>query len=304
MIFKDKLKEKKAPLVKEFESLFQLALKTQSHDGDLLLILLNGAFNDETMQGLSPYMIGIGKEGWSEQTHFEFIDMYRTHSISDETYVEYVKKHVWDPERQKQIEELTDEESLTIQVEMMIYLKIWEADMTIKKLYEFVRLVCGESYDWHFRVANSSRDATATGTRQDIIRQLIRDKVKPHSGVLNGILTSTYKTQLRNSIAHSNYSFLGRHIHPNNFIKDDPASQLKAVSFDEWIDIFHNTLMLQNELIGLSNMIWRHYSEIALKNNNLNEIRVTKADGSTELRNVYFREQHKDWVWESQMDKA
>jgi len=59
--------------------------------------------------------------------------------------------------------------------------------------------------------------------------------------------------------------------------------------------------MLQNGLIGLSNMIWKHYSDLALANKNLNEIRVVKADGSTELRNVYYRSDYKVWAWESQM---
>ena len=308
MIFKDKIKEKVKPISDEINSLFEIALKNQTHSGDLLLILSNGFYSEDIAERnktnpdkFSPYVIGMGKEGWSEHTHFDFIDLYRNHSIYKETYTEYIKHHECDPAKQKEIKQLRNEEGITIHVEMMIYLKIWEADMTIKKLYEFVRILCGESFNWHFKIAESNRDKSATGTRQDIIRELIRDKVRPFTETLYAILKVTYITQLRNSIAHSNYSFLGRHIHPNNFIKEDLASQLKAVSFDEWIDIFHNTLMLQNELIGLSNKIWKHYSDIALANKNINEIRITKSDGSVELRNVYYRSDFKEWVWESQM---
>jgi hypothetical protein len=308
MIFKDKIREKRAPIEHEINNLFEIALKNQTHSGDLLLLFANGFFSDDINEGnktnpnkFSPYVIGMGKEGWSEHTHFDFIDVYRRHSISKETYVEYIKKHQWDPTRQKEIEELTNDEGITIHVEMMIYLKIWEADLTIKKLYEFVRILNGEHYDWHFKISESNRDRSATGTRQDLIRNSIRDKIAPFSKQLNLILRETYLTQLRNSIAHSNYSFLGRHIHPNNYIETDPASQLKAISFDQWIDIFHNTIMLQNELIGLSNRIWKHYSDLALANSNLSEIRITKADGSTELKNLFYRAEYKEWVWESQM---
>lgn len=301
MIFKDKLSEKGKVINTEIQLLFEKALKSQTHSGDLLLVLINGFLTEDVPQGNSPYVIGMGKEGWSEHTHFDFIDLYRTESIEDEPYSEYIKRHEWDPARQQEIEQLRYKESISLHVEMMIYLKIWEADMTIKKLYEFVRILNGEHFDWHFKIAASNRDTDATGNRQDIIRNLVRDRVRLFSEHFYRVIKETYITQLRNSIAHSNYSFLGRHIHPNNYIKSDPASQLKAVSFDQWIDIFHNTIMLQNELIGLSNKIWKHYSDLALANNNLNEIRVTKADGTTELRNAYYRSDYKVWAWESQM---
>jgi len=301
MIFKDKISEKGKVIDAETKVLFEKALKSQSHPGDLLLILINGYLTEDLPKGNSPYVIGMGKEGWSEHTDFDFIDVYRTQSIHYELYSDYIKKHEWHPARQQEIEQLRYVEGISLHIEMMIYLKIWEADMAIKKLYELVRVLHGEHFDWHFKIDESSRDTDATGVRHEIIRKLVRDKVETISPILYKVIKETYITQLRNSIAHSNYSFLGRHIHPNNYIKADPASQLKAVSFDEWIDIFHNTMMLQNGLIGLSNMIWKHYSDLALANKNLNEIRVVKADGSTELRNVYYRSDYKDWAWESQM---
>jgi hypothetical protein len=68
--------------------------------------------------------------------------------------------------------------------------------MIIKKLYQFTRALNGEFYDWYFKVSESKRDKTSTGTRQNIIRLKIRDKVKPISTVLFDMIKLVYKAQI------------------------------------------------------------------------------------------------------------
>jgi hypothetical protein len=128
-----------------------------------------------------------------------------------------------------------------------------------------------------------------------IIRKLIRDRIEAHSPTLYQIIKDTYKTQIRNSIGHSNYSFLGRHIHPNNYIKEDPHSQIRAISFDEWIDIFHNTLILYNEYIRMNSLINDHYAQIANENGNTMEIFVTEKNGKQYPTYIEYRPEWKDW---------
>ncbi|MCD9015705.1 hypothetical protein [Parachryseolinea silvisoli] len=310
MIFKDKLVIVEKALNPEIHRLFTEALKTQSHESDLFLLHLNGSFNKDTAQWNAreirkrdAHVIGPGHEGHSEQAHYSFIDKYRRMNIAKMSLPEYLKLHEYSPERNAEIDELVDIEETTIQLEMLIYLKFWEADLIIKKLYQFVRLLNGEHYDWYFRVQESSRDADATGSRQDIIRLKIRDRLKKISPTIYQMIKDTYKTQLRNSIAHSNYSFLSRYIHPNNFVKEDLAAQLKAVSFDEWIDIFHNTISLHNQYINLDNMIHEHYREIARKNNNEVPVRVTDSKGNQYLLTVIYREEWDDWRYKQTDEK-
>ncbi|MEP2671571.1 MAG: hypothetical protein ABJH04_21380 [Cyclobacteriaceae bacterium] len=302
MIFSDKLKEIEKILSPELDKTFDLAMKNQSHPGDLLLIYINGFYRADTIelnkrlnQNLNPHVIGPNHEGWSEQTHYSFIHKYRTTNISKLLLPEYLKLHVYTPERRAEIDELVNIEETTIQLEMLIYLKFWEADSIIKKFYQFVRLLNGEHYDWYFKIQESSRDKGATGSRQDLIRLKIRDRLKDISPVFYKTIKETYLTQIRNSIAHSNYSTTSRHIHPNNYIADDPASQLKVVSFDQWIDIFHNTLILHNEYIRLNNRINETYRELAKKNNNEIEIRVTEENGKQYPLIVTYREEWNDW---------
>ena len=305
MIFTDKLNEKGKIIHTEMDNLLQLASKNQFHSGDLLLFYCNGFYEDSInitnpniTQKFNPHVIGPGSQGHSEITHYEFIHKYRTSHIHPMKYSEYVKQfemEKWDKLISDRNNELIDVEETSIQLEMLIYLKFWEADSIIKKLYHLVGMLYKEPYDWYFKISESARDKVGLGTRQDILRIKIRDRIKKFSPILHEIIKNTYKTQIRNSIAHSNYSFLGRSIHLNNFIKEDNASQMKTIPFDNWIDVFHNTLVLHNELIGICERINDHYSKIAKEHNNQIEILVTEKDGQQYPLLIEYREQYGDW---------
>jgi len=246
-------------------------------------------------------MISPNKEGLSDHSHYEFIHNYRTQAISHLTHEEYIKLHEWLPERKKEIDELVATESMSIQLEMLIYLKVWEADLFIKKLYQLTLLSLGESYNWHFSIAESSRDKEATGTRETIIRKKVRNRLQKKYPTIYSAIKNAYKTQIRNSIAHSNYSFLSRNIHPNNYIKKDKASQLHSISFDEWIDMFHDTMVLYNQIIRCFNNVDLLYAKVAAENKLLMEIRINRKDPSekTEYHLLKYRQEWKDWKWNS-----
>jgi len=305
MIFKDILQDKGAKLSLEIDRLLGHALKNQKHVGNLLLLYVNGFFQEDILawhkhrdEKLNPHVIGPGSEGHSEHAHYDFIHKYRTTHIHPMKHAEYVKQFVmekWDKEISDRNTVLIETEETTIQLEMLIYLKFWEADMIIKKLYQFVRILQGQDYDWYFKIANSARGENATGNRQDIVRLKIRDQLKDISPLLYDLIKETYKTQIRNSIAHSNYSFLNRVIGLNNFIEKDPASQLKRISFDEWISIFHNTLVLHNEYISMNNAINVHYGKIAMENGMVVPVLITEKDGKQYEMLLEYRDTYKDW---------
>lgn len=304
MIFIDKIKELDKKLDPEFDKLLDLAWKNQSHIGDLLLVNINGfydknmhEFNAHSDQKLNPHVFGPGLEGLSERAHYSFIHKYRTTNISNYAYPDYLKLHEWSSERSEEINKLVDFEETTIQLEMLVYIKFWEADLVIKKFYQFVRIILGEQYDWYFKVEESSRDKEATGSRQDLIRLKIRDRLKAISPIFYDLIKNTYKTQIRNSIAHSNYSFLGRNIHPNNYIEKDPSAQIKSLSFNDWVDIFHNTLAIHNQYIRMNNRINDFYGELALKNGNEMEIRITEKEGKQYPLIVEYQPEWKNWVY-------
>lgn len=308
MIFKDKFEEKSKVISPEIDRLLQIAWEKQAHVGDLLLFRINGTYQEDTLlwnknnpdDRRNPHVIGPGTEGHSEQAHYSFINKYRTTHIHEMNHADYVKQFImkdFTEEKRKKNDELIGVEETTIQLEMLIYLKFWESDMIIKKFYQFTRALNGQHYDWYFKVSESNRDKSSTGTRQKIIRDEIRDKIEPHSETLYQIITDVYNTQIRNSIAHSNYSFLDRNIHPNNYIKEDPHSNILFLSFDDWIDKFHSTIVLHNEYIRMNNLINEHYAKIASKQNNTIEILVTEKDGKQYPFYLEYRPKWQDWTF-------
>ncbi|MGI4737215.1 MAG: hypothetical protein ACRYG7_18770 [Janthinobacterium lividum] len=302
MLFIDQIQAKDSELRPEFERLFALAIINQSHPGDLLLLLENGTYNPEVLEyagaNLNPHVIGPGTAGWSYMTHYKFINMYRQR-VYESTYVEYlakiaelVAKQDWSTR-----DKLEEAEAISIQLESLIYLKIWESDFVIKRFYEFARILSGESFDWHFKVtpATGSKKDPSTGTRQGIIREKVRDKVRSVSDVLYTSLFTAYKSQVRNSIAHSNFSIQSRYIHLNNFDPQDLGAQLKTVSFDDWVAMFHHTLALYNGLIGLGNKILAHYEEVAAKQNNRIEVMVPDKSGTLQPIIIVYRPEFRDF---------
>lgn len=307
MLFIDKLNIKTQELQPEFEKLFRDILNNQTHEGDLLLVRINGfyhpeAHNWDNVENKSPYMIGLNDEGHSDLLHYKFIDDYRKKSISNLNYDEYLAKHIWSDENAKAIKDLTEEEGMSIQLEMLVYLKIWEADLFIKKLYQLVNLSLGEPYDWHFKIKESNRNQEpTTGKREEIIRKKIRDKIKSIYPKLYSAIENAYKTQVRNSIAHSTYYFAGRYIHLGNYIKDDMHSQLQVLSFNDWIDMFHDTIVIYNQLIGFTNGIDALYSKVAYDNNLLFQVRLHKQDpiDAVEYYMLKYRPEFNDWGFAS-----
>ncbi len=307
MLFRNILNQKTAAIQPEFDRFLNETFNNQSHPGDLLLVHENGFYNPETHkwtnlpEKLSPYMIGPSKEGHSEQLHHKFIGSYINRSVSEQPFDEYVKLHQWTEEKAKDIEKLAEEEAESVQLEMLIYLKIWEGDAFIKKFYQLARLNAGLDYEWHFSIVESSRDKKAIGTRDEIIRKKIRNFFKDKYPAIYGAFKNAYKSQVRNSIAHSKYSILGRYIHLNNYIEEDQYSQIEVVSFDEWVDIFHDTIVLYTQQTRLLNMIQEFYSHLATQNDLLMEVRVTRTDPEprTEYHLLKHRLQWKDWYWEA-----
>lgn len=300
MLFRDKLDEIRLALDMEFENLFQKALANQAHSGDLLLIVINGFFDEEIGRApisegsnLSPYLIGPSYSGHADNTHYNFIHQYRT-KIAEWTYPEYLKLHEYSPEREEEINHLLEKEYLSIHLESLIYLKIWEGDHFIKTWFQFVQVLQGKPYDWHFKIISNNKEK-GTGKRQDLIRTEIRDKIKIFSEPIYKTMKRAYLTQIRNSIAHSNFSFQGRNFHLNNYVKNDKSHQLKYLEFDDWVEMFHSTIMLHNFYIRLKNKINRFYGEKYLKDKNGVEIRICKADGNTQYKLLEFRQEFEDW---------
>ena len=305
MLFEELLNKKYGELIVEFDNLHDLIVKNQTHDSDLLLVHLNAFYNPDihnwnnTEQKMSPYMFGPNHEGHSENTHHSFIGQYIKHNTSSETLENHLQNLVYTEEKRGEIDQINFDEAISIQTEMLIYLKIWESDTFIKKFFQLANLSFGIAYDWHYKLQTTSREKGATGTRDVIIRTKIRDRFKQSIPRLYDAFKNTYNFQIRNSIAHSQYSILGRSILLNNYIKNDPYSQLRKQSFEEWIERFHETLVLYTLYHKLLDAINDNYGIVASQMDNCLPIRISRKDPKEEIeyKIVYYRASFRDWGW-------
>lgn len=166
----------------------------------------------------------------------------------------------------------------------------------LKGLYQLGRLLTGKPYVWDFKL-NVGVDNSGIATSQELIRTHIRDVIEPFSQPVYDALKTAYKSQIRNSIAHSNYSFLGRNIHPNNSNENAGYAQISSLSFDDWVEMFNATLLLHDSYNWFKNEINSYYSQLADENGNKLEIQINKLDGSTVYTDVSYRSDFNDWRW-------
>jgi len=303
MIFQDILNKKHQIIQPEFDKLLGICEQNQTHYGDLLLVHQNGFYNpevhtwDNVEEKLSPYVMGPGNEGHSEHTHHEFIGKYINGNINTQSLQDYLESVKYDSNPADKIQALENAEAFSIQQEMLIYLKIWESDAFIKSLYQLARIANSEAYDWHFKIKENPNDHNATGSRGEIIRTLIRDKFKTILPQLYNSFKNAYKSQVRNAIAHSQYIALGRYITLNNYDKNSKYDTMPSVSYNDWIDMFHETIVIYSSYNRLLTAILNHYHKIAALNNNLFEIRLNRIDPviSTEYREVQYDPMFRMW---------
>ncbi len=296
MLFSDLMQQEGQTLEPEFERLFQLVVANQHHSGDLILLQENGSYDPSVLDfsgpKLNPHVIGPGRIGWAYFTHYQFINWYRQTHMAKVSRVEWLAKieELTQAQNWEERDKFYELEAGTIHLETLIYLKVWESDYIIKTLYEFVRLLEGKPYDWYFKVKESARDTEGTATRQDIIRKHIRNKLESLSPILFNAVKASYLTQLRNSIAHSYFIFQSDYMQLGNDIANDPHSQLIAISFSEWADKFHKTMMIYNGVIGILNRARQYNHELLERQNNIAEVFVTDirpGKGTYTLQVVY-----------------
>ena len=154
-------------------------------------------------------------------------------------------------------------------------------------------LALGKPYDWHLNIPEYSRE----GSKQEIIRNEIRDRLIDICPKFYSLIKGTYLTQIRNAIAHSQFYMGGRIIGYLNY-SDDPQAYcpIRVLTYIEWAEYFHNTLLLHNALKRNLDKYQDKYYEETRKTGFI-EVRITKDDNSILLERLGLKKQGKDWTW-------
>jgi hypothetical protein len=298
MLFNEILKQKYDKLSPLFEELFELAIKKQTHSGDLLLVMENALLTEEPDPEDHDriklfYNIGPGMDFHCETANHNFIKQY-IRGVTGMPYQEYKALHTHTADRSKEIDEIVFEESNTIQIEMLIYLKIWEGEAFLKKMYQVSRLITGADYDWHLTIP-LNRKKEGSMERFEILKEL-KQNLQEGLPALHEVINRVHKSQLRNAIAHSQYAMLGRSITLNNLKKGNPDHR-HGFDFDEWVDIFHDTLTIYTLYEVFFEKVKQYYYESAKEFNKKKEVRVTRRFPEKKQFHIvlHTREYFKDW---------
>lgn len=300
MLFKDLLDKNYKLLLPYFDQLFDMVIRNQSHQGDLLLVHENASLSITKSKDDPPivkyfYELGWNLEGHSEQTNYDFIGEYVREPVHNS--VEYNKYYAEQSKDFKLKEQLDHELSFTMQFEMLIYLKIWEGETFIKKWYQLVRLIKGEDYDWSFRI--KSHDPLKPGgyTRDKALKNYIKPILSEMIPELGGSFEKCHKGQIRNAIAHSQYFFMGRDFTLTNYVETN-IEHVSHITFEKWNDIFHETLVIFTLYNMLSEKVKEYYCQKSLPFKKKIEVRINwqlNPNPYTSYEVLYTRDFFKDW---------
>lgn len=203
MLFTESIEKEQPRFTSAIEKNFELAYKNQTHPQDMLLVLKHTSFYDTI--GKRDYIIGPAEQGFAFFETFNFIDNYGSNNCYKFAEFEKLLNSKDHEEKQKTNEII----KIKLYQEHFIYLKFWESDYIIKLLYQLTRLVNKKDYDWDYKVPELGR--------HKVIRKEIRDRLTKTNPELYKILKETYKPQIRNAIAHSQFFVMGKATHLLNY---------------------------------------------------------------------------------------
>ncbi len=285
MLFWETLLRLKPEIDKTLDELFDVVKSNQQNEQDLLLIIINGFYEKSLEKNgkLSPFVFGTG--GWSyyaDSDQYFFYDSYRG-TINETPRDKYFKDYDENDKKQAEYRFL-------LHIELMVYLKFWESEQTLKRLYQLSRLAQNKSYDWQFLL-------TKDDSRHELIREKIRDGIKNVCPKYYKLLKDIYLSQIRNAAAHSQFYILYQSLGFTNYNpKNAPLTQEK---FIDWEDRFHKLILLQDGILKRLNVNHKEYVDKQVDKEFGLEIRAT-FKGHTR-KNTFLKYvttgSRPDWMW-------
>jgi hypothetical protein len=284
MLFKEILERFQPEVDLALDELFNAVKSNQTHEQDLLLVNINASYQDyldKPTTHLSPFVYGPG--GWiafADRTQLDFFASYSM-MVRDISREEYFQDYSTNITKQGEYEFL-------LQMELMIYLKFWESEPTLRRLYQLSTLAQGKNYDWYFKL----------GKRERLIRKKIRDRIQIQCPKYYHLLKDIYLSQIRNAAAHTQFYL----IRPNTRLGftnyKEKVAPLTQIEFYEWGIRFHKLVLLYNGLLErLNNSYLEYIDEQKDKHYGL-QIRIPKISLASDMSFIkYVDIGRKDWMW-------
>lgn len=247
--------------------LWNKAFMNQKNENDLVLILANGIKNnypEETLKKLknTNYQIGHDFVHFKYSTFFNFFNQYKF-VINEKDYEVIEDKQLYD--------------DVMVQMQLLSYMKFWEADLILKRLYNLSRLSQGKEYAWEI-------PKEKLNNRRILVKDEIQNPLQELCPKFYSFIEDIYSRQLRNAIAHSQYYIMFDTISLTNK-SENKHYKLNSISFERWDEIFTKVILLHNYMIDRFNRYHHFYAKEA-------------EDKHNGLR-VYFPEKDKNGFYKS-----
>lgn len=287
MIFHELIEQYQPEVEAAIVELFNVAFKNQKADNDLLLVLIHGFKvsnpEDWERQGFSPFVVGPDHVGFEEDAFYHFFHAYRSKIINKEDF-DTAKNDENNPQ-------FKAEEELTINIEFLIYLKLWENDFLLRQFYNLMRLCNGESYKWEFK-------PNIFDSRELLISNKIIARSQKVSPLFYRLMSDIYSAQIRGAIAHSKFYFSGDYISLTNK-HYRTGFDIGALSVEDWYIKFNKSVLLYNEMLRLRAHWLEYYSQKAAEQQNGVAILTPERNPRTNLlRQKFVRPDDRNiWRW-------
>jgi hypothetical protein len=269
------------PKVKEaIDELFSAAFTNQKFDNDLVLILANGTKTDypeETLKRLniSNYQIGHDFVHFRYSTFFDFFTQYKR-LRNEEEYELIQDKQLY---------------KTMIQMQLLAYMKFWETDLILKRLYNLARLSQGKEFLWDIPQKELNE-------RRRLVKDEIQNPIKGLCPIFSDFIEDVYSRQLRNAIAHSQYYIMYSNIYLTN--KDENKFYiLNGISFERWDEIYTKVILMHNYMIDNFNKYFDFYkNKVEDKHNGLLVyFPDLNNNGLNKSAWIKFDKERKQWYW-------
>ncbi len=282
MLFEETIEKYDNEVKSAVDELFAKAYSHQSNDTDLLLVLMNALKTDyppETLKRLDidNYQIGADIIGFRYNSFYNFINQYGCKVFrKDDLDVKLLN---------------SNDRDYFIENELIIYLKFWETDLILRRLYNIARLARGEKYDWEY-------NQSFFNTRRILVKDNIQKNLAKISPKFNKLINEVYISQIRNAIAHSQYYLMYDSIILTNK-NESKHYTIEAISFNDWEVRFHKNILLYHHLIRCNKEYLEKFQEKV--KGRYNGLKVVFPEigkmGIDKIGWVKYDEHFKRWYW-------
>jgi len=224
MVRNDSLMQCEKEVKEALQEFFNLCINNMLHDGELLVCYQNGFVDWDSNPCVGPGIDGIHNFPKINSIIFKGIGEI----TSDNDY--FMKEGNMFFNGISTFEKNIDEQKKT-------YIDIWENTYFLTIFTQLIHLLNNEHYDWYLETSKLPPNGKSKHIREEIIKKLIK------SPKLYNLIRIAYKAQIRNAIAHSQYTLVQGGIMYKNY-KSDKYSNIEGLLFEDWEKIYIYTYLI------------------------------------------------------------